>query len=149
MEKVVRKGNLFVARGVRMAKYDKKAALQIIVDAAKEFYKKLNYNHFLIVYQESGKARTVCVGFRDMNFLHMTGVKTKLSAQQFYSACIDGKLSENDFEIDNKGKVQQKLTALPYLSELLTIFVFAFLFCLVFFSFLFLAKITSPLLDKI
>lgn len=82
-----------------MAKYDKKAALQIIVNAAKEFNVKLNDKHFLIVYHESGQTKTLCVGFRDMNYLHMTGVKTKLSAQQFYSACIDGKLSENDFEI--------------------------------------------------
>lgn len=102
-----------------MAKYSKKAALQIIVDAAKKFDKKLNDKHFLIIYQESGKTKSVCVGFRDMNFLHMTGVRTKLSAQQFYSACLDGKLSENDFELDNKGKVQQKLMVLPYLSELL------------------------------
>ena len=102
-----------------MAKYDKKTALQVIVKAAKEYNVKLNNKHFMVIYQENGKTKTVTVGFRDMNFLHMTGVKTKLSAQQFYSACLDGKLSEKDFEIDNKGKVQQKLSVLPYLSELL------------------------------
>ena len=83
MEKVVRKGNLFVTKGSWMAKYDKKTALQIIVNAAKEYELKLNNKHFLIVYQEASEAKTVCVGFRDMNFLHMTGVKAKLSAQQF------------------------------------------------------------------
>lgn len=119
MEEVVRKDNLFVTKGVCMAKYDKKSALQIIVNAAKEYDVKLKNKHFLVVYQGESRAETVCVGFRDMNFLHMTGVKTGVSAQQFYSACIDGKLSENDFEIDEKGKVQQKLMVLPYLSELL------------------------------
>ena len=102
-----------------MAKYDKKTVLQIIINAAKEYEAKLKDKHFLIVYQENGRTKSACVGFRDMNFLHMTGVKAKLSAQQFYSACLDGKLSEKDFEIDNKGKVQQKLTVLPYLAELL------------------------------
>ena len=102
-----------------MAKCDKKAALQIIVNAAKAYDAKLNNKHFLIVYQEAGSVGTSCVGFRDMNFLHMTGVSAKLSARQFYSACLDGKLSQNDFEIDNKGKVQQKLMVLPYLPELL------------------------------
>ena len=77
-----------------MAKYNKKAALQIIIKAVKEYDLKLKDKHFMIVYQENGRTRTACVGFRDMNFLHMTGVKTKLSAQQFYSACLDGKLSE-------------------------------------------------------
>lgn len=54
-----------------------------------------------------------------MNFLHMTGVKTKISAQQFYAACLEGKLSIRDFEVDTKGKVQQKLAVLPYLPDLL------------------------------
>lgn len=121
MRKVVRKGNLFMTynKGIIMAKYDKKSALQIIIAAAKQYDEKLNNRHFLIVYQEGRDIKTVCVGFRDMNFLHMTGVTSKLSAQQFYKACLNHKLSENDFEIDNKGKVQQKLMVLPYLADLL------------------------------
>lgn len=102
-----------------MAKYDKKAALKIIIDAARQYEDKLNDRHFLIIYRERKDIKAVSVGFRDMNFLHMTGVKTRLSAQQFYAACLESKLSENDFEIDNKGKVQQKLIVLPYLAELL------------------------------
>ena len=90
-----------------MAKYDKKAALKIMIEAAKQYEEKLNDKHFLIVYREGKYIKTVDVGFRDMNFLHMTGVKTRLSAQQFYAACLESKLSEYDFEIDNKGKVQQ------------------------------------------
>ena len=82
-----------------MAKYNKKSALQIIVSAVKAYDKKLKNKHFLIIYQENGRTKTSCVGFRDMNFLHMTGVKTTLSAQQFYSACLDGKLSENDLMV--------------------------------------------------
>ena len=102
-----------------MPKYDKKAALRIMIEAAKQYEEKLNDKHFLIVYREGKDTKTVNVGFRDMNFLHMTGVKTRLSAQQFYAACLESKLSEYDFEIDNKGKVQQKLMVLPYLAELL------------------------------
>lgn len=102
-----------------MGKYDKKGALRIIVNAAKEYEAKLNDRHFLIVYEEKDEIKKVCVGFRDMNFLHMTGVKAKMSAQQFYSACLNGKLSERDFELDDKGKVQQKLMVLPFLSGLL------------------------------
>jgi len=102
-----------------MAKLDKKTALQIIVKSAKDYELRLNNKHFLIIYQECGYTKMVSVGFRDMNFLHMTGVTTKLSAQQFYDACLNGKLSESNFEIDKQGKVQQKLDVLPYLSDLL------------------------------
>ncbi|MTR84758.1 hypothetical protein GMD50_06735 [Roseburia intestinalis] len=100
-----------------MAKYDKKAALKIMIEAVKQYEEKLNDKQFLIIYREGKDIKTVNVGFRDMNFLHMTGVKTRLSAQQFYVACLESKLSEYDFEIDNKGKVQQKLMVLPYLAK--------------------------------
>ena len=103
-----------------MKKYDKKSAIKIIVHAAKEYEEKLNNKHFLIVYQKKSLTKTVEIGFRDMNFLHLTGVKTKLSAQQFYAACLESKLAERDFEIDNKGKVQQKLMVLPCLSKLMS-----------------------------
>ena len=104
-----------------MKNYDAKQALSIIVKAAKNYEKKVNNKHFLLMYYRN-KDSTVCsccVGFRDMNYLHLTGVKTKLSAQQFYSACLSGKLSTRDFEMDTKGKVQQKLAVLPHLSGML------------------------------
>ena len=100
-------------------KYDKKKALEIIVEAAKQYDKWLKSNHFLIFYQKGKEQDFVEVGFRDLNFLHLTGIKTKLSAQRFFSLCIDGKLSEKDYDLDTKGKAQQKLMVLPFLHELL------------------------------
>ena len=102
-----------------MKKYTKQEILKIILLVAKEYDAKLNDKHFKIAYQKGKNIEETVVGFRDMNFLHLTGVKTKLSAQQFYEACINGKLSERDFEVDNKGKVQQKIAVLPYLPKLL------------------------------
>ena len=100
-------------------KYDKKKALAVIVEAAKEYDRNLKSQHFMIVYQKGKEQQYVEIGFRDLNFLHLTGVQTKLSAQRFYDMCLDGKLAERDFEIDTKGKVQQKLKVLPYLHKLL------------------------------
>ena len=100
-------------------KYDKKKAREIIVEAAKQYDKWLKSNHFLIFYQKGKEQDFVEVGFRDLNFLHLTGIKTKLSAQRFFSLCIDGKLSEKDYDLDTKGKAQQKLMVLPFLHELL------------------------------
>lgn len=100
-------------------KQDKKNLLQIISKAAYDYEKHLNNKCFLIVFQERRKFEYVQIGFRDMYFLHLTGVKTKLSAQRFYHACLHGKLSEKDVEFDSNGKVQQKLMVLPHLHELL------------------------------
>ncbi|MBD9219927.1 MAG: hypothetical protein EGQ35_06405 [Clostridiales bacterium] len=80
-----------------MKNYDVKQALPIIVKAAKEYEEKLNNYHFLIIYIEKNTIKFCCVGFRALNFLHLTGVKTKLSAPMFYSACINGKLSTRRF----------------------------------------------------
>ena len=54
-----------------MAKYDKKAALKIMIEAVKQYEEKLNDKQFLIIYRERKDIKTVNVGFRDMNFLHM------------------------------------------------------------------------------
>ena len=102
-----------------MKNYDAKQALPIVLQAAKDYDTKLKDKHFLIVYENKKEISTCYVGFRDMNFLHLTGVKTRLSAQQFYSACLSGKLSLRDINVDTKGKVQQKLAVLPQLAELL------------------------------
>ena len=102
-----------------MKNYDAKQALSIILSCAKAYNEKLNNKHFLIVYQNRNIITKCCVGFRDMNFLHLTGIKTKLSAQQFYNACLECKLSVKYINVNTKGRAQQKLAVLPYLSELL------------------------------
>lgn len=104
--------------GVLM-KINKKDAIRIITEAAKKYEECLNNNTFLIVYEKLGIQEYVEISFRDMFFLHLTGITTKLSAQRFYKACIANKLSDSDITIDNKGKVEQKLAVIPYLHELL------------------------------
>ncbi len=54
-----------------------------------------------------------------MHFLHLTGIKTKMSASMFFSACVENRLSIKDISMDATGKTQQKLAVLPYLAELL------------------------------
>ena len=65
-------------------KQDKKKMLHIISKAANEYEKYLNNKYFLVVFPKGRKIEYVQIGFRNMHFLHLTGVKTKLSAQRFY-----------------------------------------------------------------
>ena len=102
-----------------MKKYSKLQVLQIITKCAKEYKQVLLGRHFLIVYQKSGQVLYKCISFRDYNYLHLTGVKTKLSARKFFERASSDRLSINDFTVDNYGKVQQKINVLPYLSQLL------------------------------
>lgn len=100
-------------------KYDKKKAIDIIVKAATNYRKTLQDKTFLLIYQESGKTKTVQVEFRENHFLHLTGVQTSLSAKRFYEKCVSHRLSPVDIELDKNGKAQQKLMVLPFLHELL------------------------------
>ena len=45
-----------------MAKYDKKAALKIMIEAVKQYEEKLNDKQFLIIYRERKDIKTVNVG---------------------------------------------------------------------------------------
>lgn len=90
-------------------KQDKKKLLQIISKAAYDYEKHLNNKYFLIVFQEGRKIEYVQIGFRDMYFLHLTGVKTKLSAQRFYHACLHGKLAEKMWSLTVMEKYNKNL----------------------------------------
>ena len=98
---------------------DIKTAIKIVTEAAKEYEERLNDRHFMVVYQEGAETKTVHFGFRDMNFLHLTGIETTLKAKQFYRACLDHKLAERDIINFTKGKTQQKLAVLPHLADVL------------------------------
>lgn len=111
--------SFFLGGEQKMKNYDAKSALPVILQAARDYDKKLRDRHFLIIYRKKTGVGSSCVGFRDMHFLHLTGVKTKMSAPMFYSACLSGRLSAKDINVDTKGKAQQKLAVLPFLSELL------------------------------
>lgn len=47
-----------------MKNYSKEQALRIMVDAAENYDKMLKDKHFLIIYLENTKIKTVQVGFR-------------------------------------------------------------------------------------
>ena len=98
---------------------DKNKAIKTIVEAASNYEKYLNDRSFLIVYKTERGSQFVEVVFRSWHFLHLTGLKTKMTAAQFYEACLENKLSEKDVVFDNSGKVGQKIKVLPYLHDLL------------------------------
>lgn len=100
-------------------KYNEKTALRVIVEAAQNYDKFLKNKNFLVVFQKGKEMKSVEIGFHDYHFLHLTGIRTNLKAKQFYSACLNRKISPRDIALDAKGNAQRKLAVLPYLHELL------------------------------
>ncbi|MCR4787072.1 MAG: hypothetical protein K5888_00655 [Lachnospiraceae bacterium] len=97
---------------------DKKKTIHIILEAANNYEKYLNNRTFLIVYKSGGDIRYNEIVFRNWHFLHLTGLKTNLTAKQFYKACIEHNLSTDDISFDRQGKAEQKLQVLPFLHSL-------------------------------
>lgn len=99
-------------------KTDKKNAIrQGIIDSASVYSQSLAGKTFLYVY---GKEYFE-VSFPVDHFLHLTGVKTGLSAKDFYKNAKKGKLTNNQFYFDGRhpyANAKKKLPCLKRLPEL-------------------------------
>lgn len=113
-----------------MAKYTKEQAIQIITDCAKKYKDELLDKTLLFICIDKHK-NIFCYefSFYIWNFMHLTGVKTKLynsdirehtnektqtiSAVEFYNKCLSHKLSPSDFEFSDDGTTHMKLDVLP------------------------------------
>jgi len=62
------------------------------------------------------------------NYLHLIGIHTDLSSEQFFDKCVSGELEESDFDFlksgksekSVKGSVREKITVLPKMVNLFT-----------------------------
>ena len=96
----------------------KESILSKLFVAAKEYEKLLGFsfvfksNHF--IYRSE-----YLIKFYKDNFLHLTGVETRLNAKEFYDKCVSEDLKLEDFECEKtnelKGKVREKLKNLSNL----------------------------------
>ena len=99
-------------------KTEKKNAIrQNIIEAAKIYSQNLAGKAFLYVYGEEYFE----VSFPVENFLHLTGVETRLSAKDFYKNAKKAKLSDKQFYFDTRHPyaiAKKKLPCLKRLPEL-------------------------------
>ena len=108
---------LFPYQGVMMAeKSFKERVLQEIVKEAKK-YKEIYVDYeYLICSEAFVERKYYIVDAEKDNFQHLTGVHSRISARSFFDKCVDGSLSEEDFDFDGKsvkGTVRRKIKALP------------------------------------
>lgn len=108
-----------------MARMTKSQAIRIVSECAVKYKKELVNRKLLFLYPD--KHKRVCAiefTFEANNYLHLTGLRLnnrprggnsrrKMSANEFYDACLNNKLSESDFELAPNGTSQLKLEVLP------------------------------------
>lgn len=99
----------------------KERVAQVAIEQAKQY--KISYAdcEYLICSKAFRLAEYYIISAHEDNFRHLLGVNTTLSAQAFFNKCIDGTLTENDFDFAKfgrsekqvKGTIRRKLKALP------------------------------------
>ena len=83
-----------------------------LIIAASEYNKLIGID-FIMKSERFVFKKEYVLRFHKDNFLHLTGVITPLSANDFYSKCLNGSIENNDFVCDlsddMKGKIKEKL----------------------------------------
>ena len=83
-----------------------------LIIAANEYYKLVGVD-FIIVSDSFVYRSEYLLRFHKDNFLHLTGVHTKINAGEFFEKCLNGLIATDDFVCDStddlKGKVKEKL----------------------------------------
>lgn len=100
---------------------DKKEYLNIIVQAAKLYQANLLGNNMLIIYKGQEKQYFyIEVLFEKKHFLHLTGVKPVkgILSTDFYERCISGRLSVNDFEVNDTWTTTKKMNVILHLMNI-------------------------------
>ena len=97
---------------------EKKHALAILFSAADEFQNNhINHSLLFLCMDKHKKVYCVEVTFDSANFLHLTGVSTVISPNNFFNMCLDRRLSIDDFEFSRDGTTEWKLEVLPRLMK--------------------------------
>ena len=82
-------------------------------------YSKLLDKKVIISSDSFDVSNTYIIRFFKTNFVHLTGVSTSLTPNDFYEKCLSGLLEEDDFELnrtpEQKGLVRLKMKHLPYI----------------------------------
>ena len=94
--------------------FDKKRALSIVFSAADDYMANLaNKSLLFLCIDKHYRVSSIETAFDESNFKHLTGLKSKLAPAQFFSMCLNRRLSERDFGFSPDGTTELKLRVLP------------------------------------
>lgn len=94
-------------------------ALELLKTGAKEYSKLLGID-FVLTSEKFVNRNRYVLRFYEGNFLHLTGVLTTLTAKEFFDRCLNGTITNDDFDCDStlliKGTVRHKLSHIVSIS---------------------------------
>jgi len=96
----------------------KSEALRIIHNSAVAYKATLSNRNVLFIAIRDGKAEPFETSFLPRNFLHLTGVRTKLNSTTFYNLALRDRLREQDIAFADDGTTDKKLDVLMSLMNI-------------------------------
>lgn len=99
----------------------KERVAQVAIAQAKVYEQVFLKYEYLICSETFSENPYYIISAHADNFRHLVGVNTSFSAEEFFNKCLDGTLTENDFDFvkrgqsekEVKGAVRDKIIALP------------------------------------
>jgi len=101
-----------------MPKRTKAEAVKLIRDCAILYSKNLANKNVLFITSHDGITSGFEAQFMPQNYMHLTGVSSRLKSVLFYQSAINNRLSVNDITLSPDGKTEQKLDVLPQLMNI-------------------------------
>ena len=98
---------------------EKDKILELLYISWESYQTKLIPNSYLYLYEKNGILKSKFVAARDYNFLHLSGIKTNLSAEMFARKLRKKSLKPKEFYLENKRNIKSKLYKLPSLHEVM------------------------------
>jgi len=98
-----------------MAISNQTEALRIVFTCAALYEKNLSGKNVLFVTMDKDESACVETLFQPQNYLHLTGLQTKLSSERFYDAALHQRLKLSDVTFKTSGVTELKLQILPKL----------------------------------
>lgn len=95
----------------------KEDILKILQDGWEGYKTRILPNSYLYLYNDGQGIKTKQVAVRDFNFLHLSGVKSKLSAEIFTRKLRKKTLKQSDFYVVDKSYLNNKLKKLAELPD--------------------------------
>lgn len=93
--------------------FNKEKVLKILEKAIDIYEKEYLNNSILYVYKDKfNELKAFEANFQKNNFLHLTGIETKLKASQFYDMIRKNKLNLNNFDLKKDGTTILKLNVI-------------------------------------
>ena len=93
-------------------------ALRIIHNCALNYGQNLVHKNILFITMQNNRAVHFEAAFLPRNFLHLTGVQTRLTSREFYTMAFRDRMSEQDFRFASDGTTDKKLDILPTLMKI-------------------------------